>query len=226
MSFDDFVAGLPDIDWEDALSGHRAAAALLEEAATSGMVPERLERLGSQPQLLARCEHLMGLDKLVLHDDAGTGVRLRLHVFGEHYEDLPHNHRWSYASRIIRGGYDQLVHGTVSTETAPAELRSMRAVFATHFGAGTSHFLHHSAVHSLHVRPHTISLILRGPSVRDHALWNDRASGQVWLHRGGASDERKRVMSPEEAVALSRRLAALDLWSRASLVAAGAGGPA
>lgn len=211
--FDELVAELPDHDWENARLGIRLAGAWLERAATSGVIPDALDALGSSPALLAKCEHLRGLNKLVLHDDRTTGVRLRLDVFGAAYEDLPHNHRWSYASRIVRGGYDQFVHGTICAESTPADLRTMAPVFATHFGPGATHFLHHSVVHSLSVLPYTISLVLRGPAVRSHALWSDRSSGEVWLHQGGDSDARKQTMVPEVVATLGRELRGLAVWS-------------
>jgi hypothetical protein len=49
--------------------------------------------------------------KLVLHDDADLGVRLRLHLYRGGFFDRPHNHRWSFASRILHGGYRHRLFG-------------------------------------------------------------------------------------------------------------------
>jgi len=68
------------------------------------------------PALAGLCEHYDILDKLVLHDDP-SGWRLRLHVFLDGYFDRLHNHRWTYASRILPG--HMRTRSTASTKTSP-----------------------------------------------------------------------------------------------------------
>ena len=99
------------IDWEDidavASATRKTLDALLADRRTIRKVliatPER-------PDLLGLCEHYDILDKIVLHDDP-SGVRVRLHVFLPGYFDRPHNHRWSYASTILRGEYRHYMFG-------------------------------------------------------------------------------------------------------------------
>ncbi|MFF0574381.1 hypothetical protein [Streptosporangium saharense] len=60
---------------------------------------------------------------------------------------------------------------------------------------GYSYTLHHSMVHAAVADPDTVSLIVRGPAVKDRFLVTDRTTGQVWWQYGAATE------SPEEAVA-------------------------
>jgi len=50
--------------------------------------------------------------KLVLYNAAELAVRLRLHVYQAGFFDRPHNHRWSFASHILRGGYVHRIFGS------------------------------------------------------------------------------------------------------------------
>ncbi|MFE3547017.1 hypothetical protein ACFXK0_28985 [Nocardia sp. NPDC059177] len=69
-------------------------------AAHKYLLRRELTTLPDNPDLVALCEHYDILDKIVLHDDLESGIRLRLHIFGHGYHDRPHNHRWTYASHI------------------------------------------------------------------------------------------------------------------------------
>jgi predicted metal-dependent enzyme (double-stranded beta helix superfamily) len=99
------VANVAAIDWKD-LAAVAAASDKLLTALDSNRTTlrELTERAFGNPELLHLCEHYDILDKIVLHDDP-SGWRLRLHVFLPGYFDRPHNHRWTYSSRILHGSY-------------------------------------------------------------------------------------------------------------------------
>src|SRR5690348_4625553 len=105
-------AELHDLDWDDLpavtastdkiLTALDQDRALLRQLATEAL---------ADPDLVRLCEHYDIRDKIVLHDDP-QGWRLRLHVFLPGYFDRPHNHRWTYASRILHGSYTHTLYGT------------------------------------------------------------------------------------------------------------------
>ena len=57
--------------------------------------------------LFGLCEHYDILDKIILEDGP---IRIRLHIFADEYFDRPHNHRWTYSSLILSGGYQHTIY--------------------------------------------------------------------------------------------------------------------
>jgi hypothetical protein len=65
-------------------------------------------------------------------------------------------------------------------------------------------------IHSVVARPYTVTLIVRGPAVKDRFLVTDRHTGRAWWQYGAAREDpaeaaRKR-MSADQAQACRRRL--------------------
>ena len=121
------IEPLRSLDWEDidaVESATRKALTTLSEG--DGQVREALLALPDRPDLLGLCEHYDILDKIVLWDDP-SGVRVRLHVFLPGYFDRPHNHRWSYASTILRGRYRHYLFGDAELDESidPASLHAL-----------------------------------------------------------------------------------------------------
>lgn len=189
------IVTMTGVDWADLTSVSTAAGTLLTALDADRALLRRLaDNAIADPNLLRLCEHYDILDKLVLHDDP-TGWRLRLHVFLPGYFDRPHNHRWTYASRILHGSYTHTLYGTddnIGDHIDPATLvpRMVRTELA-----GDTYVLHHSAIHSVVAQPHTVSLVVRGPAVKDRFLVSDRHTGQAWWQYGAA------VEDPAEAAA-------------------------
>lgn len=181
------------IDWNDIDDVEiNCREALNKLAAEPRIVRARLDELPDRPELLAMCEHYDILDKIVLHSDCTSGIRIRLHIFLPGYFDRPHNHRWSYASRILRGQYRHYLFGNteLDEQVDPAKLPVMQV---REEPVGTSYALHHSMVHAVVAEPFTVSLVVRGPAVKDKFLVMDRHTNEAWWQYG-AKDE-----SAEEA---------------------------
>ncbi len=121
------LPGLGNINWDDTgsiLGGCTPAF----DAITPAVLADLLETLQADPRLQAMCERYDFLDKLVLHDMPDAGVRIRLHLYRDGYYDRPHNHRWSFASRILRGQYGHRIFGTddaFTEDTDPGALRPL-----------------------------------------------------------------------------------------------------
>jgi hypothetical protein len=186
------------IDWDDIDEVEKACREVLDElVANPSIVRTRLDDLPNRPELLAMCEHYDILDKIVLHSDDNPGIRIRLHVFLPGYFDRPHNHRWSYASRILRGHYRHYLFGNaeVDEQIAPAKLSVLQA---REEPIGTCYALHHSMVHAVVAEPYTVSLVIRGPAVKNRFLVMDRKTGEAWWQYGAKQEsadevERKRM---------------------------------
>lgn len=204
------IGPLRSLDWNDIdavqAATRQALTALLDDRQP---ILELLRALPQRPDLLRLCEHYDILDKIVLHDDS-SGVRLRLHVFAPGYFDRPHNHRWSYASQILRGGYRHYLFGDAELDDT-IDPASLTPLMVRHEQPGSSYALHHAMVHAVVAEPCTVSLVLRGPAVKDRFLVMDRDTGQSWWQYGASQEseeaaERKRMSAG--------RLAELTSWLR------------
>jgi predicted metal-dependent enzyme (double-stranded beta helix superfamily) len=183
-------------NWHDLAAVHASSDKLLTELADPRLLRELTERAINTPDLLALCEHYDILDKLVLHNDP-SGWRLRLHVFLPGYFDRPHNHRWTYSSRILHGHYTHTLYGSDdqlddTADTTPDVARLEPRMVRTET-TGDFYTLHHTMIHSVTATPYTTSLIVRGPAVKGRFLVTDRVTNQSWWQYGAATE------SPEEA---------------------------
>jgi hypothetical protein len=181
------IESLRSLDWEDADAiEHACRKALTTLTDDPGAIRKAFLALPERPDLMKLCEHYDVLDKIVLHDDV-SGVRLRMHVFLPGYFDRPHNHRWSYASMILQGEYRHYLFGNaeLDTEVDPASLKTL---LVRQEQVGSAYALHHTMVHAVVAEPFTVSLILRGPAVKDRFLVMDRRTGKSWWQYGAAQE--------------------------------------
>ena len=223
-SADALFADLGAVDWNDLAAITSVSDTLLNALDTHRTLLRQLtERAIEDPDLMRLCEHYDILDKVILHDDP-TGWRLRLHVFLPGYFDRPHNHRWTYRSRILHGSYTHTLYGTDDqlgdggTEQlgdGGTEVTALQPRLVRTESTGDSYTLHHSMIHAVTAEPHTTSLVVRGPAVKDRFLVTDRVTGQAWWQYGAATDSpdetaRKR-MSASRASACLRQLTELGV---------------
>jgi hypothetical protein len=216
-----------DVDWSDLPKAHETTSDLLKEiAADRDGLRQLVENVRDQPHLMAMCERHRLLDKLVVHD-AASGVRLRIHISTREHRDRPHDHRFSFTSRILTGYYRHTRHELVGEidsdipwhvqDDIDARLIDATAVarFATRQTAGSTYSLHHTEVHTTFTTPDTVSLFLRGPSEKERSLITERETGKLWWRYGAdkeKQDRRERVqMTPAEFDQLADRLYQLDI---------------
>jgi hypothetical protein len=146
---DRFGHDLTMVDWDDLEEVERASERLLRElAAQPAQLRNSLASLSERPDLLALCEHYDILDKIVLHDDP-DGWRLRLHVFLDGYFDRPHNHRWTYTSRILSGSYTHVLYGTDHDFNDEVDIAALSSRLVRIEEPGDTYALHHSMIHSV-----------------------------------------------------------------------------
>ena len=209
------IEPLRSLDWEDT---DAVGAATVKALAMLTSQPRTLRGilldLPERPDLLGLCEHYDILDKIVLHDDP-SGVRVRLHVFLPGYFDRPHNHRWSYASAILRGQYRHYLFGDADLDET-VDPASLKALMVRDEQPGSTYALHHTMVHAVVAEPYTVSLVIRGPAVKDRFLVMDRKTGQSWWQYGAsqepAYDAEQKRMTIERLTELTNSLREWDLF--------------
>jgi glycogen debranching enzyme len=199
---------------------------LAELAADKKTLRMMVDRVRETPTLMAMCERHRLLDKFVVHE-APNGMRLRIHISTHEHRDRPHDHRFSFTSRILTGGYRHTRHELVGDfdpnipwhvqDDTDAVLTNVKAVprFVTQQTANSTYTLHHTEVHTTFTTPDTVSLFLRGPAEKDRSLITERATGRLWW-RYGAGQERldrraRKQMQPAEFEELVERLRGLEV---------------
>jgi hypothetical protein len=214
-----YLQRLTALDWADQVAIHDVSCEVLAHLAeANGALEALLERLPQDCYLLSLCEHYDILDKLVLFADQHTGVRVRLHVFLPGYYDRPHNHRWSYSSLILQGSYRHYLYGTDEHFTDSVDVRGLLPLMVREERAGSAYTLHHSMVHSVVAEPYTVSLVVRGPAVKDRFLVTDKQTSRTWWQYGAKhespAERAAKAMSAERLAATISLLARLRMPSR------------
>ncbi len=209
------IEPLHSLDWEDTdAMEHACRKAFTMLIDDPGSIRKALLLLPERPDLLKLCEHYDILDKIVLHDDE-SGVRLRLHVFLPGYFDRPHNHRWSYASLILGGEYRHYLFGDAELD-AQADPATLKVLQVRQERADSMYALHHTMVHAVVAEPYTVSLVLRGPAVKDRFLVMDRTTRESWWQYGASQETadtaRRKQMSAARLTELTGWLRDRDLF--------------
>jgi len=187
---------LRQIDWNDTSSILHGCTPLLdalthERALLSGLVAE----VGRDLHLAEMCEGYDFMRKIVLYDAADINVRLRLHLYQAGFFDRPHNHRWSFASRILRGGYTHRIYGRDDQFSEDTDPNRLVPIHERVEQPGSTYALHHTSVHTVQAEADTISLLIRGPSAKQRFLIIDAAAGGFFWVYGEAQESSKQRAS-------------------------------
>lgn len=210
-------ADLDGIDWEDTSSILQGCTPLFGALSRdSAALSDLVAAVGDDPVLAALCEGYDFMHKIVLHERADTGVRLRLHLYRSGFFDRPHNHRWSFASHVLRGGYRHRVYGRDDTFGETTDVAGLTPIQERFEPAGATYALHHTSVHAVSAQADTVSLIVRGPAAKERFLILDGATGGfLWASGAVRETEEQRAakrLRPDQlatTIAAARHLIAL-----------------
>lgn len=206
----DVLDGLT-LDWSNFDEAGRRSRELLHALSEDKKaLAELVERSGEVDALFEKCERHFLLDYMVLYDALERGFRLRLHFSTENHRDRPHDHRFSFSSRILRGGYRHTWYRMVTSggmyEGAGDDVarRSMDILHPDERGSwgvkdlqpilvrdelpGNCYSLHHTVIHTTFTMPMTVSLFIRGPAEKERSVIMDVDTGKKWW-RFGAENE-------------------------------------
>lgn len=182
-------AVLGKIDWDDTTSILRGCTPLFDKlGGDPALLAELVTRVAEDPHLSEMCEGYDFMHKLVLYDATELNVRLRLHVYQAGFFDRPHNHRWSFASHILRGGYVHRIFGRDDQFGEDTDPNSMLPIHERLERPGSTYALHHTSVHTVQAEADTISLIVRGPSAKQRFLILDTTTGGFFWVYGTAQE--------------------------------------
>ena len=200
--------GLADIDWDDTGSILRHATPIFDAFVTElDLLARLLDNLESDAHLRPMCESYDFMDKLVLHDDTAAQVRVRLHLYRAGYFDRPHNHRWSFASHILRGSYLHRIFGRDDQFGEDTDPDTLRPIHERVEHVGASYALHHTSVHTVHAEADSISILLRGPAAKDRFLILDRSGPSFWVYGAAQESAQTRASKQMPAATLDQTIA-------------------
>ncbi|MFB7947257.1 hypothetical protein ACFC6L_20335 [Kitasatospora phosalacinea] len=225
------------LDWTDfEKAGAESRAFLRELVEDKALLRELVYRIEDRPDLLAMCERHQLLDYIVVEDALDRGFRLRIHLSTQDHLDRPHDHRFSFSSLIVTGGYEHTWHHPVralydasgADDTAVRHqsvnapdlrdevgLGDLVPYVTRREEPGACYTLHHSTIHTTFTTPDTVSIFLRGPAEKDRSIIFDRETGRLWWRYGQQAEpeerRRSKPMSLEEYREFRTRLEKLGV---------------
>jgi hypothetical protein len=157
------------------------------------------------------------LNYIVLYDALDRGLRLRLHRFMEGMEDIPHNHRFSFSSAILKGSYVHTIYEALDaggdTENGVAwtldqpegshpgiDLQDkknlvLRTLISGTQIAGSSYSMCHNTIHKVAMPDeNAFSLFVRGPAMQECSL-QFMTENNTFRWKFGRSQESQAVVS-------------------------------
>ncbi|MDF3290310.1 hypothetical protein [Streptomyces silvisoli] len=209
------------VEWNDLHKAHEQNSRFLRRLAADREGMRTLfDRVREDPTLWDMCEHNRLFDKLVLHDAPERGFRLRLHRWFDDEVAAAHDHRWSFTTLVLRGGYDHTLFEVLrapdgNKTSGPDERVQVAERFRTTERAGDSYTIQHTTVHSTATSPQTVTLLLRGPAEKPRSRRTDPSTGQIWYGVGRqdqtAGEVAKRQLSIDQYERIHEELAAYGI---------------
>jgi hypothetical protein len=186
------------VDWDDMRAVESAAAPFLDALVDrpQTMIDAMEHALGA-PELLARSESDHFFDRAVLFEDYRRGCSVRLqHLHPEDY-DRPHNHRATFVTTVLAGGYQHTVYAgpadlderTATVPMSSEEVDAMPVLVERFEGPGSRYAIHHGTVHATSPRQGHLSILVRGPSAKDRLFFVDDARGGAYWHWGSKFED-------------------------------------
>jgi hypothetical protein len=166
LSDDNLIAQVKTFDWSNLNELHvQALPFLVELGERKHLLKAMLDSLRSDNELFLLCELLPDMYKYTLYQDS-TGARVRLHLYRPGYEDIPHSHRWALASYIIYGTVVCRYYGSES-EIEKTYVEAPLPLVTKTLQTGSFYTIADTTVHWFHAEPGSVSLVVRGPVVKD-----------------------------------------------------------
>lgn len=193
------------VDWSDFEDAGRITRLMLKKLADDRLLLRDLVRgVAFDECLLSKCESHQLLDYLVIYDAPDRGFRVRVHLATDDHLDRPHDHRFSFSSLLLNGGYRhtwyrarQPAWNEASDESAlpfmsrltpdrrwAKEIDQLQPQVIRQEVEGSCYSLHHTAIHTTHTSPDCISLFIRGPAEKRRSFIIDPSARTLWWRFG------------------------------------------
>lgn len=213
------------IDWSKSDDASRISREMAQELASNrSMLRTLVFAAIENEQLTGLAEKHGELNYIVLYDALERGFRIRLHRFSKGLEDIPHNHRFSFSSALLKGSYIHTMFELQRQDTDPAAdpwtldqpegsftgdalgklaICGLQEILQTRQSAGTSYTMNHHAIHKTAMPDEdAFSVFVRSPAQKECSLQLEpwKRTYRWKFGRGAEGQEviRDRVMTTNE----------------------------
>jgi hypothetical protein len=168
----------------------------------------RIAISGDGPAMVARSKETSTHFVWVVASSSLSGARLCLHQFKRpstssvSHANTIHNHRYNFASLILRGGYIEQVYDLDDVGLEIDGVASVPEPTETRVSVGQTTMVHHRRFHRVdQLLPATLTLVMKAPPVTAHSVSIDVETGVVAAHYSWNERVRRLVDAVESAAA-------------------------
>lgn len=192
------IRDLEAINWKDLHSASNSSKKILENIFSHREIVELLlKNVLKDKNLISLAEHYDFFDKIVVYVDQKDRFRIRIHIFSDDNSNRNriHCHRWNYSSLILSGGYQHSIYGSEKDINEHVAIKDLKPIIVQEETKGSIYTLGHDAFHAINAQGNTVSLLVRGPSVKDRFLIMDKTTDKKWWEYGRASETIEEIES-------------------------------
>lgn len=162
---DSWLDGIPSLDIPDLREVQRISRELLDRLADDrGLLTRLVDEIPQDPQRLSASRVTLLLNRLSLFQAADRSFEIRMNMNPRLDNQLvPHDHCYSFATRILTGGYVHVVRRRTDDWEGPLSADALEPAIVTIERPGSSYTLGHQMVHQAVMEPDTVTLFVRGP---------------------------------------------------------------
>ena len=198
------IKSLEKINWKDFNDIALKSSTVLGDIFNNRRIIDLfLKNVVKNNNLISLVEHYDFFDKLVIYIDKKDRFRIRLHVFSgeDSNKHRPHCHRWNYSSVILQGAYKHNIYGTEDKIYENTKINNLNPILVQEEKVGSIYTLSHKVFHSIAAQKDTVSMLIRGPALKDRFLIMDKKVNKIWWEYGRESETieeiKNKSVSPE-----------------------------
>jgi hypothetical protein len=152
------------------------------------LLTEMMMQAADNPAMINMCEDDGIVYKVALY--TGSEVRIRFHVFKDSLIDRAHDHRWTFSAKVLLGKYVHTIFDADTSKiTDQVKYSELRPYMIRNEIAGSFYTLHHNQIHTLLADAGSVSIMLRGPAMKEKMLLLDKELNETWWQYGAANDK-------------------------------------
>ncbi|WP_255800968.1 hypothetical protein [Mycobacteroides abscessus] len=187
------MRALPTVDWTTVETAYPDVVRALDMLSDDpNLLTNLVRNAWSDPALRKKCEIHSLDDKIVLWDEPDKGLRIRLRLAHTQQYERVHNHRFSFAARILSGSYFQNLYDTVGPLDGSARVEDFTVVSSRIEPVGSTICIDHSQLHTTLTPPRTVSLMIQSPPKKRRSFIIRLSDGDVWWRLGEADETERR----------------------------------
>lgn len=177
---------LEGLNWEDMKLVASITSDLLHDLGTDPLrLASAVEYVMQEEKLLCRCETNEHFHRIILHDDPRNRYRIILLSMHPNDRDIIHNHRATFSTLVLTGGYSHGIYSSTGLNEARSGMMLPMQVMQRNEEPGSIYSLHYQTLHSTRPTPNHMSIIIRGPSALEKRIIIDPVNeSPVWLDGG------------------------------------------